>query len=87
MLMFVLIGVCLVLVGIAGLEFTYLFYVERLYRERQKHLQMLERKCSRLAEKLDAAETRVREQSDFIALMCPEGLPDEETWSDIIEDR
>ena len=87
MFMFVLIGLCLVLVGVAGLEFTYLFYVERLYRERQKHLQTLERKCRRLEEKLDAAESRVKEQSEFIASMCPEGLPDEEAWSDIIEDH
>ena len=87
MFMFALIGLCLVLLGVAGLEFTYLFYVERIYRERQKHQQALERKCIRLAEKLDAAEDRIREQSEFIASMCPEGIPDEEAWADVIEDR
>jgi hypothetical protein len=85
--MFALIGLCLALLGVAGLEFTYLFYVERIYRERQKHEKALERKCARLADKLDAAEARVREQSELIASMCPEAVVDEEAWADVIEDR
>jgi hypothetical protein len=85
--MFVLIGLCLVLVGVAGLEFTYLFYVERMYHERQKHLLALERKCVSLADKLEAAESRINEQTRLIASICPEYSPDDEAWADVIDDR
>jgi hypothetical protein len=87
MFIFALIGLCLVLLGIAGLELAYLYYVERMYRERQKHVQMLERKCRRLADKLDASELRVKEQSELIASMGLEKTLDEESWADVIEDR
>ena len=87
MFMFVLIGLSLVLLGVAGLQFSYLFYIERLYRERQKHVQALERKCLRLTDKLDAAEARIKEQSEMIASMCPELKVDDEAWADVIEDR
>src|SRR5437588_448648 len=42
MFLYALIGLVLVLVGIAGLQFTYLFYVDRLYRERQKYILTVE---------------------------------------------
>jgi hypothetical protein len=87
MFVFVLIGLCLVLLGIAGLEFTYLFYADRLDRERQKHLYCLERQCGRLSEELTSAELRIKEQSELIAAMCPENVADDEMWADVIEDR
>jgi hypothetical protein len=87
MFMFVLIGLCLVLLGVAGLQFLYLFYVERIYRERCKYVHTLEGRCADLADKLEAAETRIREQSELISAMCPEFVSDDETWSDLIEDR
>jgi hypothetical protein len=87
MLMFALIGLCLVLVGVAGLEFTYLFYVERMYRERQKHLAALQRKCAQLADELDNAESRIKAQSELIASMYPGFSAEEEAWADVIEDR
>jgi len=87
MFMFVLIGLLFVLLGVAGLQFSYLFYIERLYRERQKHVKALEQKCLRLSEKLDAAESRIREQSELIASMSTEYLVDDGAWADVIEDR
>jgi hypothetical protein len=87
MFMFALIGLSLVLLGIAGLQFSYLFYIERLYRERQKYVQMLEHKNARLGDDLDAAEARIREQSELIASMCPESIVEDEAWADVIEDR
>jgi len=87
MFVFALIGLCLVLLGIAGLEFTYLYYVERMYRERQKHVQALEGKCHRLVDKLDAAEARIKEQRELIASMGLEISANEESWADVIEDR
>ena len=87
MFMFALIGLSLVLLGIAGLQFAYLFSIERLYRERQKYVQVLEHKCSELTNKLDTAESRIREQSQLIASMFPESRTDDEVWADVIEER
>ena len=72
MLIYALIGLWLVLVGVAGLQFSYLFYVDRIYRERKKYLQSLEHKCASLAERLDAAETRVAEQNELLRVLIPE---------------
>ena len=79
MLMYALIGLLLVLVGIAGLQFTYLFYVNRLNGERRKYLQHLEDKCANLARRLESAERRVAEQKKLIK--------DDEAWADVIEER
>ncbi|MBV9240483.1 MAG: hypothetical protein JO314_00615 [Acidobacteria bacterium] len=85
MLMYVLIGLCLVLLGVAGLQFTYLAYVDRMNRERRKYLKALETKYSDLSARLGAAELRVSEQNDLLEQLSP-GIT-EETWADIIEER
>ncbi len=87
MLIYVLIGLCLVLTGVAGLQFTYLFYLDRLDRERKKHLHQLERRCARIAERLEIAERRVQEQSEYIAALDADGGLDNERWADVIDDR
>lgn len=87
MLMYFLIGLSLVLTGIAGLQFTYLFYIDRIYRERQKYLQTLEKRCTRLTERLEEAEHRVAEQDELIASVCPEMSKKDEAWADVIEER
>jgi len=87
MFMFALIGLSLVLLGIAGLQFSYLFYIERLYRERQKYVQLLEHKNAKISDDLDAAKARIAEQSELIASMCPESIIEDEAWADVIEDR
>ena len=87
MLMYALIGLSLVLVGIAGLQFTYLFYVDRLYRERQKYLRTLEQRCARLKERLENAERQLAEQSDLLETIYPELGKSDETWADVIEER
>ncbi len=87
MLMYALIGLCLVLVGVAGLQFSYLFYVDRIYRERKKYLQSLERKYARLTERLDAAEKHVAEQNDLLRVLIPAPGIEDEAWADVIEDR
>ncbi|MEP6787147.1 MAG: hypothetical protein ABJB40_01855 [Acidobacteriota bacterium] len=87
MLMYALIGLSFVLVGIVGLQFSYLFYVDRIYRERKKYMRSLERKCSQLNDRLEAAERRVAEQSDLLEAMYPELGKEDEAWADVIEDR
>ena len=85
MLLYILIGLSLVLVGIAGLQFTYMFYLDRLHLERKKHIQGLERKCLQLNERLTRAENRIAEQD---VLLEAAGISrGEEVWADVIEDR
>lgn len=87
MLMYFLIGLSLVLTGIAGLQFTYLFYIDRIYRERRKYLQLLEKKYALLAESLEAAERRVVEQDERLNSLHPELAGSEDAWAEVIEER
>lgn len=87
MLMYALIGLSLVLVGIVGLQFTYLFYVDRVYRERRRYLQDLEKRHRRLTERLEAAERRIAEQNDLLETIYPELGRDDEAWAEVIEER
>lgn len=80
MLMYALIGLCLVLLGIAGLQFTYLFYIERIYKQRRAYLQQLEHNYAELSRRLDLAERRLAEQDDLPGTT-------HESWADIIEER
>jgi len=85
MLSYALIGLCLVLVGVAGLQFSYLFYADRLQRERRKHLERLERRCADLTTKLDVADQVIAEQA---AQLASYGFkPDDEAWADVLEER
>ena len=83
MLIYALIGLSLVLTGVAGLQFSYLFYADRLNKERRRHLVDLERKCAALAEQLADAHRRIAEQNDQIAAL----ERGEEVWADVIEER
>jgi hypothetical protein len=87
MMMYALICLSLILLGVAGLQFTYLFYVDRLYRERRKYLQDLEYRYARLTARLEHAERRIAEQDDMIALLAGDAPEEDETWEDIIEER
>ena len=87
MLLYGLIGLSLVLLGIVGLQFTYMFYLERLHVERKKYLSQLEKKCIDLTEKLDAAERRIAEQRELIEQAYPEMAATDEVWAEVIEDR
>lgn len=87
MLLYVLIGLSLVLVGIAGLQFTYLFYVDRLYRERKNYIQVLEQKCARLNNRLESAERKIDRQNEMLAVMTAEPGMEDELWADVIDDR
>lgn len=86
MLVFGLIGLSLVLVGIVGLQFTYMFYIERMYRERRKHMKALERKTEQLTRQLDIAQKQIAEQNNLLKAY-PEFLKEDEAWADVIEER
>ena len=88
MLQYVLICLCLALAGMAGLQFMYMFYLERIDRERKRRIATLERECRYLRSDLADAESRIAYQDEIIAELS-EGMDDaeEEVWADVIEDR
>lgn len=86
MLFYVVTCVALILTGIAGLQMAYMFYLDRLDKERKKRLRQLERRCKSLAYRLEQAERRIQEQDSLIDTIHL-NRDDDETWADIIEDR
>ena len=85
MLLFLLIGLSLVLIGIVGLQFTYLFYVDRIYRERRKYLQGLEHRSQLLQDELEAAKRQIAEQTEL--LVAADLRKKDEVWADLIDER
>ena len=85
MLLYALICLSLALVGVAGLQFTYLFYLDRVDKERKKLIHKLEVECRRLSNRLAEAEVRVAEQDLMLNKLLIES--GDEVWADIIEDR
>lgn len=87
MLVFALIGLSLVLAGLAGLQFMYLFYADRLNGERRQHVKDLEKKCARLAQRLEAAESRIKEQDVLLESAYPGIRKGDEVWAEVLEER
>ena len=87
MLLYVLIGLVLALTGVAGLQFTYLYYLGRFDSERKKHIRHLERKCSDLSARLSKAETRLSQQDELLQAAYPEIFREDEAWADVIDER
>lgn len=87
MLMYALIGLSMVLVGIVGLQFTYLFYIDRIYKERRKYLQTLEKKHAKLAGELETAKRRIAEQDDLLNSLHPELAGADDGWAEVLEER
>jgi len=83
---YVLIGLSLSLAGVAGLQFFYLIYLERINREQKKRIYELERHSKHLARRLSEAEQQITEQNEVLETMFEE-LEEEEVWADVIEDR
>jgi hypothetical protein len=84
MLLYALIGLCLALVGVTGLMFTYVFYVDHLNRQRKAHLRTLENRCAGLLTRLEAAEERLAEQEALRANIVST-TPDD-SWAEVIDD-
>ena len=84
MLTYVLIGLSFALVGVAGLQLMYLFYMDRVMRERKLNIRDLERTNKRLTKQLEAAEEKVAMQRARIQTIFPDELEDE-TWADVID--
>ncbi len=87
MLMYTLICLLFVLIGITGFQFAYMFYFDRLDRERKQYVRSLERRSAKLLERLERAEARVAAQEEMISRHMSEHLIEDETWADVIEEH
>ena len=87
MMWYVLIGLSLSLAGVAGLQFFYLIYLERIDREQKKRIHELERHSKHLSKRLSQAEQQIAEQDEILESIFDEFEDDEEVWADVIEDR
>lgn len=79
-----LILLSLVLLGISGLLFTYMFYLERVISDRRRLIHELETERQRLRSELMKAETRLERQEQRLKLA---GLETDEVWAEVIEER
>ena len=86
MMLYVLIGLSLSLAGVAGLQFFYLIYLERMSQEQKKRIYELERHSRRVSKRLSEAEQQVVQQNEVLESMFDE-VEEEEVWADVIEDR
>lgn len=89
-MLYVLICLCLSLAGVAGLQFFYMVYLERIDRERKKRIYELERHTKYLAHRLEDAELQLSEQNKMLEAVYDEFEDDngeEEVWADVIEER
>ncbi len=84
---YVLIGLSLSLASVAGLQFFYMAYLERLDREHKKRIRELERHTKYLSSKLHDAETRIAEQKNLLESFFDEFEDEDDVWADVIEDR
>jgi hypothetical protein len=86
MLVYALIGLVLVLTGVTGLQFAYLFYHDRMDILRRKHVRELEKRAKLLAEQLHAAEEQIAEQKRVIKLIELVPVSDGDNWADVIDE-
>ncbi len=88
MLIYVLMGLSLTLVGIAGLQFFYLFYLEQMGKQQKNRIRELEKHSSKLSNQLRDAEIQINTQQEFIDLASLEpDEEDDEVWADVIDER
>ncbi len=90
MMWYVLIGLSLSLAGVAGLQFFYLVYMERMDREHKKRIHELERHTKYLTHRLNDADQQIAEQNNVLENLFDDFDEEEledEVWADVIEDR
>lgn len=83
---YVLIGLSLALSGVAGLQFFYMMYLEKINREQKKRIYELERHTRYLSRRINEAEKQISEQNELLESFFDEP-EEEEIWADVIEDR
>jgi hypothetical protein len=86
MLLYALFCLCLALVGVAGLQLMYLFYLERIDMERKKRMHELELECRKLRLDMVKAENEIALQRKLLAEAISPAEDLDEAWADVIED-
>lgn len=87
MMLYVLICLSLSLAGVAGLQFFYMIYLERIDHERQKRIRELESHSRYLSKRLKETETQLNEQNELLDAFYEDSEDDEEVWADVIDER
>lgn len=87
MLLYFLIGLCLSLVGFSGMLLAYMFYLDRVDRERRRLIQTLESKCKYLTDRLDAAESMIAKGKPTVIDSRLDLVASEEKWADVISEN
>ena len=90
MTIYVLICLSLSLAGVAGLQFFYLAYLERMDKIVRKNLREVERQNQYLKRRLFDAELQIAQQAKLLEAAYedfPEEIHEDEVWADVIEDR
>ncbi len=84
MIDYILIGISFVLLGVAGLQFFYLAYVQRVLREYKTKIVQLEKRCKSLSNRVEEIEARLAIIEDAFESNGDDDF-DEEVWAEIIE--
>jgi hypothetical protein len=88
MTMYVLIIISFSLLGLAGLQFMYLTWLEQVNRSNKKRISELEHRCMYLNDRLFESELDIKHHVAALAehniIIEPEET--EEVWADIISD-
>ncbi len=87
--MIVLIGITLSLLGVAGLQFLYLSWLEQVNRSNKKRITELEHRCMYLNDRLFQSELDVKEHAAVLAEhdIVLETEEIDEVWADVISDE
>jgi len=87
MFTYIFIGLLFVLAGVIGLQLTFIFYIERLYKMRVDHTRLLERDAKRLRQKIEFLEEKLSETNALLEMHGIEIEKKDEAWADILDDR
>lgn len=96
MLVYVLICLCLSLAGVAGLQFFYMAYLEKVERQHKKRIAELERHCKYLTQRVKETEQQLADQAEILETFYQdpefeeedlEEEDDEEIWADVIDEK
>ncbi len=83
MLLYVLICLSLSLAGVAGLQLTYMFYLDRLDKARKAHIRELESLCRRLQDEAEMLQSKLRRLEEEKPVSA---VPDDVLFAEVIED-
>ncbi len=87
MMLYALICLSLILASLTGLQFLYMFYLDRLHNSHKTRLRELEKRCKYLTKKLNEAESQITEQNARLGVFYERTDENEEVWADVIDEN